>query len=121
MRIAILHDYFRVIGGAEKLALSLARSLGADVIAAEADPATVARAGFADVRVTALGPASPAASLLPALCRKRFEACDLTGRYEFFILSGSFSIYAAARHAPNVWYCHAPLRGLYDLKETDGR
>jgi hypothetical protein len=121
MRIAILHDYFRVIGGAEKLVLTLAERLGADVIASEVDPQSVAMAGFPNVRVEALGGRAPVAGLLPALCRSRFERCDLRGRYDFFIFSGSFSIYAAARHAPNIWYCHAPLRGLYDLKKDDGK
>jgi hypothetical protein len=121
MRVAVLHDYFRVIGGAEKLALTLARELGADVVAAEADQEAIALAGFGDVKVTALGPRAPVASLLPALCRRRFSRCDLAGRYDVYVLSGSFSVYAAARHAPNVWYCHSPLRGLYDLKDQHGR
>ena len=37
MKIAILHDYIGAIGGGEKLVLSLARGLGADVITTDVD------------------------------------------------------------------------------------
>ncbi len=117
MRIAIFHDYFRVIGGAEKLVLTMAKGLGADVIASEVDSDALKAAGFPDVKVIALGKSAQLGMLLPPLCRKRFSECDFTKHYDFFIFSGNFSIYAAKKHTPNIWYCHTPLRGLYDLKK----
>jgi len=116
MKIAIFHDYFRVIGGAEKLVLILAKNLGADIITSEADPDVISNTGVEGVNIITLGKKSRISNLLPSLCRKRFSTCDFSKKYDFFIFSGNFSIYAGEKHSPNMWYCHAPLRGLYDLK-----
>jgi hypothetical protein len=116
MRIAIFHDYFRVIGGAEKLVLALAKDLGADIITSEVDMDSVTQAGFSGAKIISLGKISRFANLLPLSSRKRFEECDFSLNYDVFIFSGTFSIYAAKKHTPNIWYCHSPLRGLYDLK-----
>ena len=117
MKIAIFHDYFRVIGGAEKLVLTMAKQQNADIITAEANLDSIRKAGFEDAKIITLGKSSRISSLLPALCRRRFSKCDFSSRYDFFIFSGNFSIYAAKKHVPNMWYCHSPLRGLYDLKK----
>ncbi len=122
MKIAIFHDYFRVIGGAEKLVLMMAKELQADIITSEADFDSVKLAGndIADggAHIITLGELSDSADMLPLICRKRFAACDFSKKYDFFIFSGTFSIYAGKKHTPNMWYCHSPLRGLYDLKES---
>lgn len=117
MKIAIFHDYFRVIGGAEKLVLILAKHLGADIITGEADLECISKTGIEGVNIIALGKLSKVSDFLPMICRKRFSKCNFSGKYDFFIFSGSFSIYASKKHSPNMWYCHSPLRGLYDLKE----
>ena len=117
MRIAIFHDYFRVLGGAEKLVLILAKHLKADIITAEINPACVKIAGFSDTNIIPLGRLSKFSQFLPSICMKRFTHCDFSNEYDFFIFSGTFSIYAAKKHQPNLWYCHTPLRGLYDLKK----
>jgi hypothetical protein len=117
-KIAIFHDYFRIIGGAEKLVLTLARELNADIITSERDINCIIGAGFYDVNIIPLGKVSKFSAFLPPICRKRFEGCDFSKEYSFFIFSGNFSIYAAKKHKPNLWYCHTPLRGLYDLKKN---
>ena len=116
MKIAIFHDYFRVLGGAEKLVLILAEGLEADIITSEADLNYIKEAGFDKVKIKKLGEKSPFSNLAGALARKRFSECNFSKEYDFFIFSGNFSIYAAKNHKPNMWYCHTPLRGLYDLK-----
>lgn len=112
-KIAIFHDYFRVLGGAEKLVLTMARELKADIITAQIDPDCITYAGFDDIAIISLGKTSKFAQLLPSVCMKRFLKCDFSKKYDFFIFSGSFSIYAAKKHQPNIWYCHTPLKGLY--------
>lgn len=119
MRIAIFHDYFRVIGGAEKLVLTMAKELKADIITSEADFESIKNVGANEVRIVALGELSDSADMLPLICRKRFSKCDFSKQYDFFIFSGTFSIYAGEKHTPNMWYCHSPLRGLYDLKDAE--
>lgn len=116
MRIAIFHDYFRVIGGAEKLVLTLAKNLGADVITSEVDDICINNLGIKGIHIKPLGKGTKYAGLLPLVCRRRFSKCDFSKEYDFFIFSGNFSIYASKNHLPNIWYCHTPLRGLYDLK-----
>ena len=54
MRVAILHDHMSFIGGGERVVLTLARGLRADLYVTDLDPEIPRRAGFADVRVTEL-------------------------------------------------------------------
>jgi len=56
MRVAIFHDYFSFIGGGEKLILTLARHLGADIITTEANAELISRMGFDDVHGHQPGP-----------------------------------------------------------------
>ena len=117
MRIAIFHDYFRVIGGAEKLVLTLAQKLNAEIITSESDPRVIQKSGFSNLKIINLGKLSKFSTLLPPLCRKRFSNCDFSKNYDFFIFSGNFAIYASKKHKPNLWYCHTPLKGLYIKNE----
>src|SRR3989344_7407707 len=118
MKIAIFHDYFRVIGGAEKLVLIMARALNADIITSESNPKVIEKAGYKDLKIINLGKLSKFSILLPNICRKRFSKCDFSKKYDFFIFSGTTCIYAAEKHQPNMWYCNSPLKGIYEKKET---
>jgi hypothetical protein len=55
MKIAIFHDYIGAIGGGEKLVLTLAKGLGADVITTDVDMDSVIKMGFDDVKIISLG------------------------------------------------------------------
>ena len=55
MKIAIFHDYIGAIGGAEKIVLTLARELGADVISTDVDTDAIKILGFEDVNIISLG------------------------------------------------------------------
>ncbi len=55
MRLAIFHDYIGAIGGGEKLVLTLARGLGADVITTDVDADSVRKMGFEDVKIISPG------------------------------------------------------------------
>jgi hypothetical protein len=118
MRIAIFHDYFRVLGGAEKLVLTFAKHFGADIITSEFNPDCILDDEFNNIKIIPLGKISIFPTLLPNVCMKRFKECDFSNKYDIFVFSGNFSIYAAKKHKPNLLYCHTPLRGLYDLKNN---
>ncbi len=117
MRIAIFHDYFRFVGGGEKLALTLARGLGADIITTDVDRALIEKMGFGDVGVISLGPLVRAEPLRQMQATYRFFTCDFRGKYDFFIFSGNWAHYASRRHRPSLYYNHGHVRFFYDLKE----
>lgn len=116
VKIALFHDRFRNIGGAEKFSLIVAQQLRCDIITAEANPSAREKLGFSNVTIIPLGKRLHAplglSLMLSAIWKKRFSDCDLSSEYDFFIFSGNFSIYAAHKHKPNMWYCHTPPKPL---------
>jgi glycosyltransferase involved in cell wall biosynthesis len=117
MRIAIFHDYFRFIGGGEKLVLTLARGLGADVITTDVDRSLIKKMGFDDVNIISLGPLTRTEPLRQIQATVKFSRSDFRGKYDFFIFSGNWAHYASRKHRPNLYYNHAHVRIFYDLRE----
>jgi glycosyltransferase involved in cell wall biosynthesis len=117
MRIAIFHDYFRFIGGGEKLALTLARDLKADIITTDVDRSLISKMGFEDVKIVSLGPLVRVEPLRQVHATYKFSTCDFRGMYGFYIFSGNWAHYASRRHHPNLYYNHGYARVFYDLKE----
>ena len=115
MKIAILHDYFDEIGGAEITLLYMARGLNAVIFTTNIDRNKIREMGFADIRIESIGPVPNIKHLKQILTQLRFSGIKITG-YGLYILGGSFSIHASKNHSPNLWYCFSPLRGLYDLR-----
>ena len=118
MKIAIFHDYIGAIGGGEKLVLTLARGLGADVITTDVDADSVSKMGFGDVNIISLGGTVKMPPLKQISASFKFAMCDFSKEYDFFIFSGNWAHFAARRHRPNLWYCFTPARAFYDLYET---
>lgn len=116
MRVAVLHDFMDVIGGGEKVALTLARDLPADLYTTEVGEGVVEDAGFAGVDVRSLGGLPRTAPLKQIRASLRFRFARLPG-YDAHVMSGNWSHYAAARHAPSLLYCHTPVRAFYDLRQ----
>src|SRR5881409_1779849 len=46
MRVAIVHDFMTSLGGGEKVVLTLANALGAEIVTTEVDPQVLRHAGF---------------------------------------------------------------------------
>ena len=90
MKIAIFHDYIGAIGGGEKLILTLARGLGADVITTDVDQDSLQKMGFEDVKVISLGRMIQLAPLKQICASLRFAMCNFSGMYDFFIFSGNW-------------------------------
>lgn len=116
MRIAIFHDFFGSIGGGEKLVLEIAKDLKAGVITAEADEKNLAKINEGGVNVINIGDCGRIPILKHILASWRFYRARFSG-YDFYIMSGCWSIFAAKRHKPNLLYCHTPVRMFYDSYE----
>jgi glycosyltransferase involved in cell wall biosynthesis len=117
VKIAIFHDYIGAIGGGEKLVLTLARGLGADVITTDVDSDSVKKMGFEDVNIISLGGTVKMPPIKQISASLRFMLCDFSKKYDFFIFSGNWAHFAARKHKPNLYYCHTPVRAFYDLYE----
>lgn len=118
MRIAIFHDYIGTIGGGEKLVLILAKELGADVITTDVDMDSVKKMGFEDTKIVSLGTTLKIPPLKQIDASYKFSSCDFSKKYDFFVFSGNWALFAAKKHKPNLYYCHTPTRAFYDLYET---
>ena len=118
MRVAIFIDYIGMIGGGERVALELARSLNGDVITTDVDAESIRRLEYEDVNVISLSNTIKYPPLKQISASFMFATCDFTKDYDFFIFTGNWSHYAARKHKPNLWYCYSPVRAFYDLKEN---
>lgn len=118
MRILIFHNYLDTIGGGEKLVLTLAREIGADIITTNLDGDIVRQMGFTCDNILSLGNTLTIPPLKQVHTSLKFLLCDFRGKYDFFIFSGEWSVFAARRHKPNLLYCHTPPRHFYDLYDV---
>lgn len=110
MKIAVCHDYFNKCGGGERVVMTIAKALGADIYG-----------GFIDWENT-----YPELKKMNAvaICKSRnqwkiaraFEKYDFSG-YDLVICSGTWSITASKNH-PSMWYCHSPARWLYNFLKS---
>jgi len=111
MKIAIFHDYFGAIGGGERVVITMAKILDADIITT--DTGAVKKID-SSVRVISLGKTIQYPGLKQISATLKFYFCDFSKKYDLFIFSGNWAHYAAHRHHPNIWYCHTPVRAFYD-------
>lgn len=117
MKIAIFHDYIGSIGGGERVALMMARSLKGDLITTDINEQALQNLGYTDINLIHLGDTIKVPPLRQIFASWKFATCDLSEDYDFFIFSGNWAHYAARKHRPNLWYCHTPVRAFYDLKK----
>ncbi len=116
MRVAVLHDFLSTIGGGEKVALTLARGIPADLYTTDVDEDVVRKAGFGGVEARSLGDLPRMAPLKQIRASLRFCRARLPD-YDAYVMSGNWAHYAAARHGPSLLYCHTPVRAFYDLRD----
>lgn len=118
MKVAIFHDYIDCIGGGEKVALMIARILKADFITTDVDKDVVKKMGFDDINIISLGETIKIPPLKQISASYKFSKVDFSKNYDLFILSTGWSIFAAKKHKPNIYYCHSPIRPFFDLYEV---
>ncbi|SAI87002.1 hypothetical protein MBBA_0114 [Methanoculleus bourgensis] len=115
MKIAIFHDYFGAIGGAEKVTVCMAKALDADIITTD----TRALGALAlPGKCISLGETVKIPPLKQISATMKFSSADFSDAYDFFIFSGNWAQYAGKKHHPNLWYCHSPTRAFYDLYDV---
>jgi glycosyltransferase involved in cell wall biosynthesis len=117
MRVAVLHDHLRFIGGGERVALTLAAAFDADLYVTDLDPALPSRAGMTSVRIHEIARVPRRAPLRQDRQARAFETVEIPD-HDAYLLSGNWAVFAAPRLRPNLWYCHTPVRIFYDLHDS---
>ncbi len=114
MKIAIFHNYLDNIGGAERVTLTLARELNADVYTTNIDKNKIKKMGFSDIKMKSIGRIPINAPLRQQLALYKFRKLNLKKRYDFYIISGDWAMAGAVNNKPNLWYVHSPIREIWD-------
>ncbi|MDP2925796.1 MAG: glycosyltransferase [Nanoarchaeota archaeon] len=118
MKIAIFHDFFDSIGGGEKVAVTLARGLKADLITCNLNEDSIKKMDCEDINFINLGNTIKIPPLKQLQASWFFSRCDFSKKYNLFIFSGNWAPFAAKKHKPNIYYCHTPTRVFYDLYKS---
>jgi len=115
MKIAILHSFMDNIGGAEIVALTLARELNAHIYTTNLNTEHVITMGFEDVlpRIHSIGKVPVQAPFRHQLTFFRFRRLNLKEHFDFFVISGDWAMSAGVNNTPNIWYIHSPLHELW--------
>lgn len=116
MKIAIFHDYFDTIGGGEKLVLEMAKALNADIYTASLDKEKIKK--ITNQKIHLLKQTTKIPVLKAIHTSQIFKKANIKKEYDFFILSGNWTVFAAKKHTPNTYYMHTPVRMFYDSKKT---
>ncbi len=117
MRVAVLHDHLRFIGGGERVALTLAAAFDADLYVTDLDPTLPGRAGMPKVRVTEIARVPRMPPMRQDRQARAFREYAIPD-HDVYLLSGNWAVFAAPRLRPNLWYCHTPVRVFYDLHDS---
>lgn len=113
MKVAILTPGLVNKGGAERIVLLQAKRYNADIYAGRYNPKTTFEE-FRKCKVRPLIKGGLPRRLGTLQILHRFKQLKLEN-YDLYILHGGASLAASRKHHPNIWYCHAPNRWLYDL------
>ena len=117
MRVAVLHDHLRFIGGGERVALTLASAFDADLYVTDLDPSLPSRAGMPAVRIHEIARVPSRPPLRQDRQARAFATASIPD-HDVYVFSGNWSVFAAPRLRPNLWYCHTPVRVFYDLHDS---
>lgn len=107
------------IGGAEMVALTLARGLNAKLYTTNVNPDNIKKMGFEDVlpRIISLGKIPKNAPWRQQLALWKFRRLNLKKKYDFYIIAGDWAMSGAVNNKPNLWYIHSPLNELWAFKD----
>lgn len=119
--LLVVHDYFAIRGGGERLVLELANGLCGNVLTAYRTSESYSLEAFPESMIT-LDIASAmrrrglgALAMAVAFARNRSKVAN----YETRVFSGTCAPFAAPKKTPgrrNILYCHTPPRVLYDKR-----
>lgn len=105
------------IGGAEKVSLTLARELKADLYTTNIDTGKIAKMGFKNIKFKSIGNVPANAPFRQQSALMKFRKLNLGKKYDLYIISGDWAMSAAVNNQPNLWYVHSPIREIWDLHE----
>jgi glycosyltransferase involved in cell wall biosynthesis len=114
-RIAILHNYLDNIGGAEIVALTLAKELNADIYTTNIDKENIEKMGFSLNNIYSIGKVPNNAPFKHQMTYNLFKRLSLKKKYDFYIIDGDWAMVSAKKHKPNLWYCYSPIREIWDM------
>jgi len=119
MKIAIFHNFMDNIGGAEIVALALAKGLKADLYTTNIDSRQIEKMGYGDVlpQIRSIGRIPRQAPFRQQLAFWKFRHLNISGQYDFFIIAGDWAMSGAVNNHPNLWYVHSPLNELWEFKD----
>ncbi|MDH3360253.1 MAG: glycosyltransferase, partial [Desulfobulbaceae bacterium] len=115
----LLHDYFAIKGGGERLALTLADGLSCPLHTAFWGESTYDKTDWPNVDINTFSKSSGIPALQMIRLISNWQRYKLAANYSTAIYSGSYAPLSvnginAQRH---VMYCHSPPRFLYDQRE----
>lgn len=121
-QLVILHDYFAIRGGGERLVLTLAEALKGTLVFGYRTGDTYEPAKFpSDYRDLGLPTLLRRSGIRPLALAARFRgARHTTDPFGIRIYSGVAAPFAAppkSGRARNIYYCHTPPRFLFDQRE----
>ncbi len=116
MKIAVFHNFLDNIGGAERVTLTLARELEADIFTTNIDFSKIKKMGFQEIsdKIKSIGKVPINAPFRHQFTLKKFKKLNLKN-YDLYIIAGDWAISGAKNNKPNLWYVHSPIRELWDL------
>jgi len=121
MKIAIFHSFLDNIGGSEILTLHLARGLGADIYTTNINEDNIKKMGFNDLlekrKIKSIGKVPIQAPFRQQAVFMKFRKLNLSGKYDFYIISGDWAIGAAVNNKPNMEYFHSPLNEVWAFRD----
>ncbi|MBC8501369.1 MAG: glycosyltransferase [DPANN group archaeon] len=116
MKLAILHNYLDNIGGAERVGLTLARNLNADIYSTSINHEAIKKQGF-NIKPISIGKVPINAPFRQQATLNKFRRLNLRDEYDYFIIDGDWAMSGAVNNKPNMWYVHSPIREIWDLYE----
>jgi hypothetical protein len=122
MRLLITQPYLILKGGAERVVLKIAQHYDAKIFTLEYDKEKTFDE-FKDLDVESIGKRIPFSSVLPYRASQGMRAgyafynLKLSEDFDLINAHTSPSEWARHRNAPMLWYCHTPMREVYDLYE----
>lgn len=116
-KIIVLHDYFGICGGGERLILDLCAGIGADLCTAYWTDHSYPKPPDLNIRV--LSDKEPKGAKVFALKQLFLSQTAFLKDYDICIYSGQVSIYAVKNHksGQNIYYCHTPPRYIFDQRD----
>lgn len=113
--IAVFHNYMDNIGGAERVGLTLARDLDADLYSTNINHTAIKRLGFSKINIKAIGKVPINAPFRQQAALSRFRHFKPKRHYDQHIICGDWAVSGAVLNKPNIWYVHSPIREIWDL------